>query len=277
MSLMIERLVRYLMIKWFGLIYFLKAKFFIAIGSQKKRNADVVLSMGDIRTAKVAVILHLYYESCWDEIDYYLSNIADPLDLYVSLGENVSKATEDKLLIKFPNAVIYKLPNIGRDIAPFIHIFKSIDVNRYEAICKIHSKKSKHRVDGALWRNYLLGRLLGSSRKVKLIRENLNDSDVGMISPYFHRLCSKNYINDNQELLSKLIEMHGESYGSVSFDFVGGSMFWFKPQALEPLLFMDIGSFELENNQLDGTLAHAVERYLGYVVLKVQKMKIKEI
>ncbi|MCY9864476.1 hypothetical protein OTK49_18340 [Vibrio coralliirubri] len=277
MSLMIERLVRYLMIKWFGLIYFLKAKFFIAIGSQKKRNADVVLSMGDIRTAKVAVILHLYYESCWDEIDYYLSNIADPLDLYVSLGEHVSKATEDKLLIKFPNAVIYKLPNIGRDIAPFIHIFKSIDVNRYEAICKIHSKKSKHRVDGALWRNYLLGRLLGSSRKVKLIRENLNDSDVGMISPYFHRLCSKNYINDNQELLSKLIEMHGESYGSVSFDFVGGSMFWFKPQALEPLLFMDIGSFELENNQLDGTLAHAVERYLGYVVLKVQKMKIKEI
>lgn len=277
MSLMIERLVRYLMIKWFGLIYFLKAKFFIAIGSQKKRNADVVLSMGDIRTAKVAVILHLYYESCWDEIDYYLSNIADPLDLYVSLGEHVSKATEDKLLIKFPNAVVYKLPNIGRDIAPFIHIFKSIDVNRYEAICKIHSKKSKHRVDGALWRNYLLGRLLGSSRKVKLIRENLNDSDVGMISPYFHRLCSKNYINDNQELLSKLIEMHGESYGSVSFDFVGGSMFWFKPQALEPLLFMDIGSFELENNQLDGTLAHAVERYLGYVVLKVKKMKIKEI
>ncbi|CAH6804169.1 rhamnan synthesis F family protein [Vibrio alginolyticus] len=277
MSLMIERLVRYLMIKWFGLIYFFKAKFFIAIGSQKKRNADVVLSMGDIRTAKVAVILHLYYESCWDEIDYYLSNIAEPLDLYVSLGEHVSKATEDKLLLKFPNAVIYKLPNIGRDIAPFIHIFKSIDVNKYEAICKIHSKKSKHRVDGALWRNYLLGRLLGSSRKVKLIRENINDSDVGMISPYFHRLCSKNYINDNQELLSKLIEMHGESYGSVSFDFVGGSMFWFKPQALEPLLFMDIGSFELENNQLDGTLAHAVERYLGYVVLKVQKMKIKEI
>ncbi len=277
MSLMIERFVRYLMIKWFGLIYFFKAKFFIAIGSQKKRNADVVLSMGDIRTAKVAVILHLYYESCWDEIDYYLSNIAEPLDLYVSLGEHVSKATEDKLLLKFPNAVIYKLPNIGRDIAPFIHIFKSIDVNRYEAICKIHSKKSKHRVDGALWRNYLLGRLLGSSRKVQLIRENINDSDVGMISPYFHRLCSKNYINDNQELLSKLIEMHGESYGSVSFDFVGGSMFWFKPQALEPLLFMDIGSFELENNQLDGTLAHAVERYLGYVVLKVQKMKIKEI
>lgn len=277
MSLMIERLVRYLMIKWFGLIYFFKAKFFIAIGSQKKRNSDVVLSMGDIRTAKVAVILHLYYESCWDEIDYYLSNIAEPLDLYVSLGEHVSKATEDKLLLKFPNAVIYKLPNIGRDIAPFIHIFKSIDVNKYEAICKIHSKKSKHRVDGALWRNYLLGRLLGSSRKVKLIRENINDSDVGMISPYFHRLCSKNYINDNQELLSKLIEMHGENYGSVSFDFVGGSMFWFKPQALEPLLFMDIGSFELENNQLDGTLAHAVERYLGYVVLKVQKMKIKEI
>ncbi len=277
MSLIIERLVRYLMIKWFGLIYFFKAKFFIAIGSRRNRNSDVVLSMDDISSAKVAVILHLYYESCWDEIDYYLSNIEEPLDLYVSLGGYVSKATEEKLLLKFPNAVIYKLPNVGRDIAPFIHIFKSIDVNRYEAICKIHSKKSKHRVDGALWRNYLLGRLLGSPRKVKVIREKINDSNVGMISPFFHRLCSNDYINNNQDLLSELIEIHGESYGSVSFDFVGGSMFWFKPQALEPLLFINIGSFELEHNQLDGTLAHAIERYLGYVVLKVQKMKIKEI
>ncbi|XNJ81410.1 rhamnan synthesis F family protein [Vibrio cyclitrophicus] len=276
MSLMIERFVRYLVIKWLGLLYLFKSKLIIKLRNCKNPNSDVLLSLEGIRSAKVAVILHLYYESCWEEIDYYLSNIEEPVDLYISLGDRVSEITENKLLLKYPNAVIYKLPNVGRDIAPFIHIFKSIDIDKYEAICKIHSKKSKHRVDGALWRNYLLGRLLGSPRKVKLIREKINGFNVGMISPFLHRLCSNNYINNNQELLSKLIETHGEIYGSVSFDFVGGSMFWFKPQALKPLLFLDIGSFELENNQLDGTLAHAIERYLGYVVLKVQKMKIKE-
>ena len=52
--------------------------------------------------------------------------------------------------------------------------------------------------------------------------------------------------------------------------FAAGTMFWFKPQAVQSLLHCPSilqDAFEVEKGQIDGTLAHAIERVLGCATL----------
>jgi lipopolysaccharide biosynthesis protein len=64
----------------------------------------------------------------------------------------------------------------------------------------------------------------------------------------------------------------------LEFSFAAGSMFWFRPQALSRLcdLALDADDFEAEDCQVDGTLAHAVERLFGLVAVHAG-FKIAEI
>ncbi len=275
-KIILNKLVRKASICFFGGMYIIRY-FILTKYDAFFRGCRVTPKDHANKNAEVAVIIHLYYESCWKEMRYYLSNIDEPFDLYISLGVNISSTIEEVIVSDFPKVRFYRFPNVGRDILPFLNIYRQVDLQRYDAICKIHSKKSTHRIDGSLWRHYLFGQLLGNKNISFRVKEMIALNNVGLVSPRFHKLCSKNNINDNEKLLSDLISKHGESYDGVEFDFVGGSMFWFSPSIFIPINDIDVADFEPEEGQLDGTLSHAIERYFGYLATKVSRKRIIEI
>lgn len=212
-----------------------------------------------------AVILHLHYVDLWDDISRYLTtlNAGQKFDLYVSA---TSSAAAQKVLEVFPEAYIELVENRGRDILPFIRILKIINNLDYKAVCKIHSKKSAYRNDGDNIRDEIFNALLGSSEQVERILSRFrNSSKLGMVVP-------KKYLlehNDFNMTFDKEVVDRVSSAINVKFKyniFPAGSMFWFAPKSLKPLLDIDHSFFDIESGLADGTCAHAIERLFCLIV-----------
>ena len=216
-----------------------------------------------------AVILHLYYPDLWDEIKIYLANLKDGFDLYVSICDTAADSTEEVVRQDYPNAFVVRLENRGRDIGPFMEIYPAI-AKQYRLVCKIHSKKSLHLSAGENWRQQLYGDLLGSTKRILEIKAMFElYPDIGLIGSAGSLLQCKDRLGENAEKMYELAQEIGANVQDVlDGEFSAGSMFWFRTEALMPLLNLNITQkkFENERGQLDGTMAHTMERIFSLVV-----------
>lgn len=227
---------------------------------KKTLSARAVASM---KACETAVILHLYYSDMWHEIEGYLDNLGSDFDLYISICDTAEESDVEQVKRRYPNAFLCRFENRGRDMSPFMEILPVI-WSHYSYICKIHSKKSPHLVKGDVWRKNLYESLLGSPKRIAEIKGLLNHIvDVGIVGPEGQLLPCRYFLLGNEQKIIELAkQMETTVPDNFDYDFPAGSMFWFKPDALAPLLNLHIDQkcFETEENQLDATLAHALER-----------------
>ncbi len=287
--------------KHFGYAYLQKTAEVVSYHSDNRKNRDKFKPNGIIKKSKVAIILHLYYIEMWEEIKTYFQKIDQSFDLYVSIIQH-NAPFKKEILLDFPNANVYVFQNQGRDVGPFLEIMNQVYYLDYEYILKIHSKKSPHARNGDEWRNYSYESLMGSSEIVnKVIQSFDNDDKLGVVTGFKNVFSFKKWgLGSNELAMKQLSSLLGiekdfkilrsyckqheeEQYGdweenllrfnteedilSHKFLFPAGTMFWFKPAALKGLL--DIGwglnDFPTEAGQLDGTMAHAIERMVGLI------------
>ena len=219
---------------------------------------------------KVGVVIHIYYTEIADELFTYLKNIPFDFDLLITTSRKKRKKIFKLFARNFPKLriTVKAVLNRGTDIAPFICTFGN-EYSKYDLVCKIHSKKSIHYgVDYAFgdeWRRYLLDNLMGSYAIVaKILLSFRKDEKIGMIFPEtFAPIrswvnCGVNWTKAKC-LADKLNIKIDQQVIPV---YPAGSMFWFRPKALQPLfeLGLSFEDFEKYNKQFDGTLSHAIER-----------------
>ena len=90
-----------------------------------------------------------------------------------------------------------------------------------------------------------------------------------MIGACGHILPLRHFLGANRQELEALCVRVGVPLPDYERAvFASGSMFWARASALEPILDAGLCSadFENENGQVDGTLAHSIERFLGWSV-----------
>lgn len=223
----------------------------------------------------VGVFAHIYYADLAEEIISCANNIDGNCKVFISTNSKHNAYSINRAFSRLSkhDFEIRVLENRGRDIAPMIVGYKD-RLQEVDIALHIHTKRSKHYEAGFdKWRRYLLDQNCGSKARAKQILKLFADPSIGAIAPFDFPAIEK-VVNwgHNFDSANRLIDMMSDrefTLGRMSrLELPSGSMFWFRTNALQPLLKLNLPYeiFDPEEGQIDGTLAHAIERVFFYVV-----------
>ena len=147
-------------------------------------------------------------------------------------------------------------------------------VDRYtefDLILFLHSKKTNHSPEAAGWRQLSFAGLCGSVHVVRSIMAMFAaDPALGLVFPQHHEpirpYTGWEYNFSSARRVARRMGVELRRRGIIEFP--SGSMFWARPAALQSLLTLglEVGDFPAEARQLEGTLAHAIERLFALAV-----------
>jgi O-antigen biosynthesis protein len=233
---------------------------------------------------RIGVVLHLFYVDLAAEIASYLANVPLPFDLLISTDTEKKKMeiVNHPLWKLAAHAEIHVVPNRGRDMAPKLVTFSGKYKN-YDLLLFIHSKQSLYNSVLAEWRHVIFSQLLGTRGIVESVLGLFNAfPKLGIVAPsHFEPILFAVNWTSNWQGANRLAKRMGMCIDpKAPMDFPSGSMFWARPQALAPLLGLNLKyeDFEPEANQTDGALGHQLERLFyfacekaGYSWLKIAR------
>ena len=166
------------------------------------------------------------------------------------------------------NGEVMAFDNHGRDILPFLHAANTLLDQGEDVVLKLHTKRSTHRDNGDDWRRDLLDALLQSGRGQALFERIQAQPELGLVAATGHLLRCDDYVGSNAAPMRYLQARLGLDATADDCVFAAGSMYWVRLTALRPVLDAHLApsEFETEHGQIDGTLAHALERVIGRAV-----------
>jgi hypothetical protein len=159
--------------------------------------------------------------------------------------------------------------NRGRDVAPLL-IEGAKYIKDAKFILHLHTKKSPHHSKLSNWGDFLFDNLIGSKDIILSNLLLLSQRTVGLVySEHFAEVKNLRNWGFDFNHAKKILQRLGVNLSSeMLLEFPSSTMFWARIEAIQPLfdLNLDYRDFEEESGQIDGTLAHAIERSILYVV-----------
>jgi lipopolysaccharide biosynthesis protein len=237
--------------------------------SRPHRNARAAAMAAERGRAqnRVLVVAHAFYPEVWPDIEDRLVRMPEPYDLIVTLVRGRAESLHEHIRSRFPNARIHVKDNYGRDLASLLELAEMGVFEGYDAILKVHTKRSPHRFDGDAWRLQLLDGVLPSPSGIRRILELLRrDESVGLVAPEDSLKGSETWGSD-RELVEALAARIPFAFDPEQLVYPAGSMYWVRPWILQRLADLGLSRehFEPEAGHYDGSTAHALERFVGLV------------
>lgn len=214
-------------------------------------------------------LIHAWYPDVFAELLTAL--VASGLEWRVVVTTTAEKLPQIQAIAQKAGVQIqaHTFDNHGRDILPFLEMAERLLQEGEDVVLKLHTKRSTHRDDGAQWRHELIERLLGPERAQRIFASLQATPALGLVAPEGHVQPLNFYWGANEDNVQSLLTQMGIAAADAQTDnFIAGSMFWVRLGALRPILDSHLprSLFEPEAGQVDGTIAHAIERIVGLAV-----------
>ena len=213
----------------------------------------------------MVVVVHAYHLPEFDLILDRLAALSQAVDLIVTTSHPEASIRERCRARGLAPVLVHHGPNRGRDVAPFCRLLNAGLLDRYKLIGKLHTKRSAHRPDGGDWFRAMIDNLVDPARLPLLRAALTGPGRTGLVAAPGRIGADPAQTADHRHMLALCARSGVATDALGAYTFPHGTMFWARAAALRPLadLALPTDAFEAEAGQLDGTLAHAIERMIG--------------
>ncbi len=224
---------------------------------------------------KILVHLHLYYTDMLPEMLKLLRALdGRDYDLFVTVV-NDDKVLNESLRAFKKDVQVIQVANRGYDLAPFLTVLQSVNLSDYDYLIKLHTKRNLPKpaylpygsFKNAEWRDCLTGFMKNKQaidNSLSLLEQH---SEIGMLSHWKLIVKAGKEDREANRRADEIMQKMGCSLKDRKF--VAGTMFICRAGLMKPLLKLNYTVDDFDEpapNHAGGTLAHAMERVLGWLV-----------
>ena len=195
-----------------------------------------------MKRRRVAVVIHAYYENILDEIFICLNNFrkvcGNAAIMFLTYPKD-NRSIAKKVCLEFPDINLIPVENVGYDIGPFFRVLSEINLDNFDYVVKLHTKRDKtidwvnfHCFRNGEWRHSLMSFCNTQSALECSLLSFEKDPKLGMIADRkvidpsgVGQGCYREWLN-----LRVLREL---GYSPETNTFVYGTMFMMRAEILK--------------------------------------------
>jgi glycosyltransferase involved in cell wall biosynthesis len=230
------------------------------------------------QTPSIAVVLHISNLVMWPQYCKLLGQLPIHTSFFVTTTLENQEAVTQLVQEDLEKAQFFAFENKGRDFGALVSLLKLIPLHQFDLVLKLHTGNTEYysELPNDQWLMELVSRLLPIGRLNLIFNHFNNDQTLGVIGPrenywplkklFFHEETIKHW-NTLTRIRNSII------FPEDPYFFAGG-MFWARGSIFKGYadLALSQSQFEVGSPELDGTLSHALERY---VCLIAHDLKLK--
>jgi hypothetical protein len=249
--------------RWTGVARDDRARFYGPVRLPARLMPGALTGAQPVLRPRLAVVVHAYYPDVFaDILDRLALFDGIRFALFVTCPPDIATDVQRMTVLAGLPARIMAVENRGRDVRPFFAILPRIAEAGFPVILKLHTKKSTHRSDGALWGGSIVSALTLPDRVARVLEGFAAEPRLGLVAARDHVLPISPFLNGNGPHVHRLAGPAGIGIDHLRGGvFAAGTMMFLRTDAAMALrAVITPTAFEPEAGQTDGTYAHAIER-----------------